>query len=313
MLNRIVFLMSFLLISCTEKYIDYELPFEGEKLVLNGLLISGIKAKIKISHTWKPLGDVPTDVSVKDALVTLTEDAVLIDTLQYVGDSYRSNLNIKSGHKYIVRAMRMGYNDVISNEILVPKNDVDFSYQQTKDINYSLGWDTPQDQIDVTLNANKSYENVYAIYFDLNLKAQNLDFSGFWESLDETKSATNNDNVCFLSESVDFDGIKQKIKVYNSRCFLGINPTFHFYLDKAYYDSEAFVQGYYKIPNPRLYVLKLDENFWQYLQLKSQPKEFNLAFEAPHTTYTNINGGYGIIGAASQAFVTLTMNCKICK
>jgi hypothetical protein len=163
-----------------------------------------------------------------------------------------------------------------------------------------------------------SKQNYYAINFDLIYKSvygMNT-YHGYGNAFyldDDGDFETNQE--CSFRPIVYNDTKIFMLQVFASQCFSSSTPTFHFAVDKAY--NRFYVNNqkiYEKIENPVMSVYQFDKAYFEYLKLLKQPDGlFELAFSEPHTTYTNIKGGYGIVGAFTTKSEILTMTCKICK
>ena len=314
----ILFIVSFTcFLACREKNIDYQLPFSGEQIVMNSLFIAGEPFKVNVTHTFQPTGVVPKDIFVGDATVNVFEDGKLKETLTYDREGfYLSSQKNKTlaGRKYSVEVISVKYGKAISNQVLVPDSKSFFTYQQIPDLDYSLNRDVPKDQINVIIQDASSTKNYYGIGF--RLKGEKENYGGAWFDLDLERGSVNEDKNCKFNQTIQLNGESQNVKIFSNQCFSGSNPTFRFVVEKAYYYSEKVQQvkgGYYRVINPTLRVFKFDEGYIQYLKLKKQPTDFAKAFEEPHTTYTNVKGGYGIIGAATETVQPLIMTCKVCQ
>jgi Domain of unknown function (DUF4249) len=317
-----LFIISFFLtFACREKEIEYDLPFEGEKLVVIGILNPDEPFIIKVSHTWSSTGIVPKNTFVSDAIVNILEDGKLKERLAFDKEgSYVSNKNTKPllGHKYSVEVSSPKYSKVSSEQVQVPNNKASFTYEQIPDISYKYNKDDPRDQINVVLQDDPSKPTFYAINFELSRSKSDNDSlrygGGIVFYLDDDGEFTTN-KECSFRQSIDNDKKSATLQIFSNQCFTNTKPIFHFAVDKAYATGYVnYKKVYKKIENPTLNVYQFDKGYFEYLKLKDQPDGlFERAFTEPHTTYTNIKGGYGIIGAITKKSELLNMTCKICQ
>jgi hypothetical protein len=313
-----------LFLACREKEIEYELPFEGEKLVVIGVLNPDESFKVKVTHTWTPTGIIPKNTFVDDATVNILEDGKLKE--QLVLEKEGNYISIKGlkpllGHKYLVEVFSSKYSKVISEQVQIPENKAKFTYQQIADIDYKYNRDTPKDQINVTLEDDLSKRSYYAISFNLygdKSSDGNLYNRGSVFYLNDDGKVISN-KECSFSQTIykDRNTISENVRVLANQCFTNAKNTFSFIVEKAYntgFDRNTRTSIFKKIEKPSLNVYQFDKGYFEYLKLKDQPDGlFERAFTEPHTTYTNIKGGYGIIGAVTKKSELLNMTCKICQ
>jgi Domain of unknown function (DUF4249) len=126
-MKKIILFISFfiLFLACREKEIEYELPFEGEKLVVIGVLNPDESFNVKVSHTWTPTGIVPKNTFVNDATVIVLENGKLREQLMLDKEGkYVSSKGLKPllGQKYSVEVSSSKYAKVTINTIeILPK------------------------------------------------------------------------------------------------------------------------------------------------------------------------------------------------
>lgn len=320
-----LFIVSFILfLACREKEIEYELPFEGEKLVVIGVLNPDEFFNVRVTHTWTPTGIIPKNTFVDDATVNILEDGKLKEQLVFEKEgNYISKKGIKPllGHKYSVEASSSKYSKVTSEQVQIPENKARFTYQQVADIDYKYNRDTPKDQINVTIEDDISKRSYYAISFNLygdKSSDGNLYNRGSVFYLNDDGEVTSN-KECSFAQIIykDKTTISESVRVLANQCFTNSKNTFSFIVEKAYntgFNINTKTYIFKKVETPTLNVYQFDKGYFEYLKLKDQPDGlFERAFTEPHTTYTNIKGGYGIIGAVTKKSELLNMTCKICQ
>lgn len=108
-------------ISCERmRVIPYDIPYEGDQLVLLAFISLDEGVRAYVSHTLAPNNRVAESKVINDAFVELYEDDILVDTLKYNGaDLYISDpqlaLSLDSRYRIIVKAS--GYDIVESHEV----------------------------------------------------------------------------------------------------------------------------------------------------------------------------------------------------
>jgi Domain of unknown function (DUF4249) len=321
MKKTVSFITSFLLIlACREKEIEYDLPFEGEKLVVIGILNPDETFNVKVTHTWTPTGIIPKNTFVNDATVTVLEDGKLKEQLIFEKDgNYISSKGGKPlfGRNYTVEVTSPKYSKVYSEKVKLPNNNANYTFEQISDIIYKYNAEIPKDQISITITDNSFEQNYYAVGFNLFGKFSDDGKSQYTGSSfyinDDDKKTQNKE--CSFNASFYKENIGEGVRVFNNQCFTTSKPVFNFVIEKAYYNGFQNNKTIYKkIEKPTLNVYQFDKGYFEYLKLKDQPEGlFERAFTEPHTTYTNIKGGYGIIGAITKKSEVLNMTCKICQ
>jgi hypothetical protein len=308
-----------LFLACREKEIEYDLPFEGEKLVVIGVLNPDQPFNVKVTHTWTPTGIIPKNTFVDDATVNVLEDGKLKEQLILEKEGiYISKKGTKPllGHQYSVEVYSTKYSKIISEKVQVPENKANFTYEQVPDFKYKYNSDIPKDQVNITIINNPVNLTYYAINFDLFGKLADdgkSTYSGVAFYLDDDGKFSTN-KACSFSQSLYQNNKSEWVQVFANQCFTTEKPEFHFAVDKAYGNIQNNKFIYSKIEKPTLNVYQFDKGYFEYLKLLDQPDGlFERAFTEPHTTYTNIKGGYGIIGAVTKKSELLNMTCKICQ
>ena len=319
----ILFIASFLLfLACREKEIEYDLPFEGEKLVVIVVLNPDEPFSVKVTHTWSPTGIIPKNTFIDDATVIILENGKMKEQLILDKEgNYISPKGLKPllEQKYSVEVSSPKYAKVVSEQVQIPENKAKFTYQQVADIDYKYNRETPKDQINVIIEDDISKRSYYAISFNLygGLSSDRNRYnrvSAFY--LNDDGEVTSN-KECSFAQSIYQNNTSEGVRVFANQCFTNSKNTFNFVVEKAYYtgfNRDTQTSIFKKIEKPTLNVYQFDKGYFEYLKLKNQPNGlFERAFTEPHTTYTNIKGGYGIIGAVTKKSELLNMTCKICQ
>src|SRR5690606_31620872 len=91
LLLLLLLLAAVLLPGCS-KDLDYELPYVGEKLVINGTLSPDSVVSLRVSKTMPVSGDFRSNLRLADAQVAFFEEGVFLENLLHTTDgTYRSS------------------------------------------------------------------------------------------------------------------------------------------------------------------------------------------------------------------------------
>lgn len=197
MLKNLPFILPIFLflISCNSSELDYNVPYAGDKIVVNGFVDNDNGCVIAISKTGPASGKFEYDRNeVKEAKVFLFENGTQILELQR--DSTKkfvsTNFSPKEGSQYKIKATSMGLPDVESEEVLFTdltrisdvrteiKKDIVFGRKgvvftfkfefDTSKINYyTLEKFGDKDNVDgrsITIANNTATCEAFSIYFD---------------------------------------------------------------------------------------------------------------------------------------------------
>lgn len=120
----IAILTVFLLLSSCLRDIDFDPPYEGDKLVLNASLSGSDEVSVKLTHTTRPVHTYVPDVEniVADARLTLVEEPGNVFQLEYIADGLYTladslNFVIYPGRNYRLEANSPSLGVVSTNSI----------------------------------------------------------------------------------------------------------------------------------------------------------------------------------------------------
>ncbi|CAA9292222.1 MAG: hypothetical protein AVDCRST_MAG56-4719 [uncultured Cytophagales bacterium] len=112
----------FVLAAC-QRDLDVALPYEGDRLIIYGLLTADSVVSVRIDKTAPPTGTFLFADSVPDATAALFENGVFVENLQYAGrEIYRSpsGFRPKAGSEYFLRVSAPGLPDAETEPQVVP-------------------------------------------------------------------------------------------------------------------------------------------------------------------------------------------------
>lgn len=278
---------SLLLLSC-QRYIEIPLPYEGAKLVVFCVLNPDEAVTARLSRTYPPTGPRPTDWYVADAEVILYEDDRGADTLAYDEDRQTyysaSAFRPRAGHRYWLTAKASGYGEIRSDTVEVPQlvhwTSIQFrdSILETGSTNVAGG------DIELIFSDPRPGQNFYAVRA-----------STFLDGEEDTY------NICLggdvLSECL---GTESFSCTFSDECLTASPSGFRIGLQTSRQTRPPTRVEYIV-----LHFQSLDYDLYLYDKNNTQPRGFEFAFSDPVSIYTNIQGGYGLLGAFSEQRDTL--------
>ena len=267
--------------SC-EKVLPYKLPYEGDKLVINGLIDATKVISVNLSHTVAPTGTHSQDLSVANATVQLWENGQYLQQLSYnQAGNYLSpsGLMPKIGSTYQLKVAATGFPDAESSIEKIPNMPIllSHSFQDSalESINSLLAG-----KLSLKLKDNIG-ENKYRILIEGEKDGQVQNIGYFWL----LNGTINNPERCgFLPIS------------YASFSFSDIcieNQTFEIQIgiEIQGWDSTGISISFDKI---KVHIQQISEDYYEYNKSLIQPEGLENAFAEGTSLYSNITGGYGI-------------------
>lgn len=106
-----------------QRDLDVALPYEGDQLIIYGLLTADSVVSVRIDKTAPPTGTFLFADSVPDATAALFENGIFVENLQYAGkEIYRSpsGFKPKAGGEYFLRVSAPGLPDAETEPEVVP-------------------------------------------------------------------------------------------------------------------------------------------------------------------------------------------------
>jgi hypothetical protein len=288
------------IIAGCQKDLGVELPYEGKRLVVFGLISADSIVSVKVDGTGPPTGVFLYADSVADASVELFEDGVFLETLKYTGKGiYRSPNNFKpvTGKGYSIKVTAPGFPPAETSSEIIP------SRVQLEE--YILGDTIP------SIFTGETARRVTFTFID---DAQESDFYNaiiigqykgnytYLNTFVADRPYEASEDICgFPSEGSQY--------VLQDVCFNG--QPFTFSLGVAMVGSVQEVKGIDKRPGEQvecdqifLRLRKITKTYRDYLRVAGIENEgFLSAFTIPIREYTNIKGGYGVWAAYSEDVV----------
>ncbi|WP_170254826.1 DUF4249 family protein, partial [Phaeodactylibacter luteus] len=123
MRHFIFYLFLIILTSSCSKEINYELDFEGERIVVNSFFSSNNGFAGSVSKTVSPTGEtIYENLKLDNALFVVFENGSPFDTLQFLGDGwYEGRKHPSHGRQYDIAVSKSGLETATSSFQILPK------------------------------------------------------------------------------------------------------------------------------------------------------------------------------------------------
>jgi len=269
-----------------------ELPYEGDRLVLYMILVPDQPFSAQLTRTAPPTGIQPTDWEVVDALIQVWEDDQVLDTLAYETDRERyissRNLSPAEGRRYAIRASASGFPELGSPSVSLPPAlpilglDLQDSSFATGNSNAVGGILTMETRPNPLLVGGLEYRASNWI------DGEAVGFSTCQSGGVRGGCVDPEDFRCLFAHT----------------CLQGETPKLRLGLTTGLDNRGDAVRTEYLAAELR----SLDEDLYQYLSSIGQPYGLEQAFAEPGSLYSNLSGGYGLLGAMNVSYDTLFLD-----
>ena len=286
-----------LLFAC-EQDIEIEIKDDTPKIVLNGWLRSGEVPTIRLNESLGVLSN-SENPPISNAEVQLYENEELIGlmVMDEAGKYVMPSFIVKAGSSYQVKVTAANFPDVEA-EVEVPYKLDDENTNINYTTIYAAGSDSTvveRGQIDISLKdetAESSYFLLSMLYVDEYYDA------AFSEDTTVNRNLTN--------PPLSKDPLFQQIYV-SGGAYLSFSDS---YFSEASYEANLYsdydLRGYEYQDEfeyySEYYLIKVEQvskGLYQYL-LSLEDNQYPEAFTEPTQVFSNVSGGYGILGASSD-------------
>jgi len=275
------------------KTLDFDLDFEGEKIVVRGTISPQDGAIIQVSHTLNPEGTYfldSLDIFLDNATVKLYEDDVFLQQIVYSGEDgfYRNNdLNLKMEVAYHLTVEAEGFPPVRTEKISIPKLP-----ETTFDL---IGQDGEEVRIDINLQ-----DNPQASYYQLITSG--IHRNEVIELYPNLIGSFEQWEICGLIENSSSESIHITDDCFKDKDFLF--PT----LIDAYFfqpppDSSAFIEQV-KLEEIIVRFRSTTSEIYDFALTTDVPEDIDNAFREPAITFSNVIGGHGYFSAYQETIYT---------
>jgi Domain of unknown function (DUF4249) len=276
------FFLLLFLASCTKDVKkNYNINYDGDKIVLNGYIDPSEGCIVKVSKSLSPSNDVSvTEFEVTDARVYLIEDGVVVTELKSMGKGLFNSdgFTLKMGKKYAIKATAKALESAESEAVTLP--------------------DSAQIS-NLTLRKDSSSRNVEKRIFNFKLADNQAGQRNYFRL-----NMTDQDGKMVSNRYL------RNLNINTIECEFGFN----YFSDKCFGSSafEAdFVAEYNQFTKrPTSLTLELtatSKEFFDYSKSIIQPIGIEKGFIEPQLLYTNIKNGYGVFYAQNAKYYTFKL------
>jgi len=283
------------LVSC-EKIITVKLPEHVPQLVVNGLLNPNDRVSVLVTRTSPILEIHPKDLSINNASVSLYREGVFLENLSYTQEgTYLASASIKpqilKSYHFLVSAP--GFETVETIPEKVPKavklKSFTFDNDGLEAVNHGMTagvftWNFDQDP---------AKENFYGIDIVPFKPGNEASSSLKWfPDFDEEFGS-----ICGIISgriALSFPGTclrgsgSETVRVANETTYSTQDgPTPFEYLEVTLYN--------------------ISPSYYAYMKSIIQAEGLELAFSTPDTLFTNVQGGYGLIGSFTRSKIRIDL------
>lgn len=257
-------IVAMLFASCRSGSLEYDLLYEGDRLVLNAFVFNqGVTARLTRSH--HPQFPLPASLAIPGRVWLCDAEGVIIAELEDLGiGDFELNMPLATGTGYRLKASSNGFDPVISEAVTIPEPAnplaVDFRGIDPEDDNIFLVdllfTDVP-DRKDIYIWSGKSLKNGRAEDYILGyLYSEIGEQCSFFGSFPDD---------CFAGREFQFDCYIRRINMPPRNDSLRI--------------EFGTVQPEYQ----------------KYLKSAELTGDLENIFSEPRPLFSNVNGGYGIV------------------
>jgi hypothetical protein len=259
---------------------DYNVNYDGDKLVVNGVIEGNVGITVALSKSQSPAGIIPdAGFNVKNGRVWLYQNDTFVSemTLNTFGKYSINGFKPQVGKFYRLKAVAKDLDTVESLPVVMPDVPTVSSYILKKDSSYAVNQGRGAAFFSVTLKDNVSEKNFYFLdsYIQINRDSVDSFLYGY----------TSNLEACEFSNSL-----------FTDKCFNGSDFTFGYF-------AEHTNRGVLKIE-----LTSIDKNLYNYYRNQDQPKGLELGFVEPKLAVSNMKNGYGIFAAKNTRTFSLKLD-----
>lgn len=281
-LKRLCFVMLILFTAC-ERALEMDLPYEGDKLVINGILSPQRVVSVAISRTDPPTGKSHYgDRHVREAKVVLFEDDEMLEELTYDSAGvYASPTGFmpEAGRAYRIEAAFAGMPEAVSENVRIPDASV------VDSIVFSPSVPNTMNEGDPAVGFTFWVSQITSVYLNIEVK---LIYQGEAHYAEYWLTSGLHD----LSPECAFYNGSTSL---NAGCFEG-NTGIEFTVENMIFTPDTIVN----VDTFQVNYRAITEDYYQYLRTSVQVEGFELVFLEPEVLRSNIAGGYGILAGANE-------------
>lgn len=298
-MRRLFIPLLLLLAGCDGTFINYDVPFEGERLVINGLIAANAPVQVSVGRTWRLEGTIP-NYFVENATVELFENDSLVAQLKHTSKGvYTTPFKAKSRFEYSCKVTAPNFQVTTTVKTKVPPAFPYVSYNLDKNGYFSLnsGRNEPAN-MSLIIRPGVSQDNFYSI--KIRPTFQNNALSGGTEMLDFNMNQESN---CIFIRRVEVGSAFY----FAGRC-LNEKSKFLFGIETIgtdMVDSTAFKSK--KATRIVVSMRNVSKEYFDFMKNYNEPQDIERAFVEPAPTFTNVIGGYGLWASFNETQIEIPL------
>lgn len=275
-----------------QRVLPIELPYEGDRLVVYMILAPDQVFSAQVSRTAPPTGVQPAIWEVADALVEVWEEGQTLDTLHFDADQkqYVSTqaLRPQMGRSYEIRVRAPGFPSVQSPAVTIPDR-IPIVGLSLQDSSFETGNSNAVGGIlSATVAANPQQEG--GMYYRAK---------SFIDGEEENVTLCQGGEV--RGGCIDPEDVRC---VFGFSCLEATPADLRLGLSTGFDNRGNGIRAEYLAVE----VQSVEEGLFQYLRSIGQPIGLEQAFAEPGNLYSNLSGGYGLLGAMNVSYDTLFLD-----
>lgn len=287
------FLLFFILLSlaggCKERALDFQLPYEGDKLVLFSQTKAGDTLTIEIQKTYPPTGQHTYIKGITNATVKLFDEKGYVETLNHVQDGiYTSATGLvwKENDSYRIEAEAPGFPKTATDFETMPTTPIVLSYEFSKDIDSKSNAGTPSRELIITIQDEDSKKpNYYMILIKRVVGKDTIGVNNF--DLDKPSEFEDPCEFRYFATFVFPDLCKVNgILTFRK----GLELTYKYSLNIDTKDRDKIIVS----------TRQISKSYYEFCRTYYNEDDLIVAFNPPYARYSNVSGGYGIFAAYNE-------------
>ncbi len=279
-----VIILMLISVSCS-KVVEYELPYDGDKIVVNGILWANELISISVTKSANPTGTIADDLALNDAVVEIYENGNYLETLVLDNNgTYKSKVGFMpiEGSEYSFIVSVQGFETVKSVPVKIPPKPIVNLNRVTQ--NPYLN-DVEGVQVGLIIKDPENESNFYQISAHGSLIE-----NGDWLLTEYYLLGISYDAPppCFNSNNLG--------ELYIDTCENGKELNFTLNISNEHFTPNGSF-SYDKMSVP---VANISRSFYDYLLEFERITGIELIFFNPEILPSNVEGGYGFVGSGNR-------------
>jgi hypothetical protein len=293
----IAFLLFTVIIASCERNVDVTIPYDGDKIVLNTIMLQDSNIYVQIFKTAK-LSRVYNSTTPTGAAVKLFENGIFVENLNLKninGKNYFASIvKAKPNGNYTIKATANNLPDAEGQDVLPSKpNCKGTSHTYTPNNN---GNNTTNTKVQIKINDNGSQNNYYALRLyraDTNTAAIGPRYlidknNGFYFSADVLSNASSFGSIFGADEDNEILFTDENFN--DKEITVALN-----------FDNYGTINNYVAVD-----LVTLSQSAYRYLvSVKSQQNNQGNPFAEVTVVYNNIKNGYGIVAGTADSIMVV--------